>query len=183
MGWRYAVNGTGSYLTNKQILGLTDSWINSNSNLFINNILIHPLSVATTQGYSGSNAVDIVRGDGHTLILTSNKKVYAFGRTDITALGFNTGDNAGQTPYPVDKDVDEKYKQDNAKIISAGASHSAIITTEGVVLTFGDGSNGKLGNGSSGSIAKPVRVNQTAGYDETNAKYVSCGDQHTFAIT
>ena len=64
--------------------------------------------------------------------------------------------------------------------VSAGFRHSAIVTTEGKLLTFGCGDNGRLGHSNSLSCMKkvPEVVNGIK-----DAGQVACGFNHTICIS
>lgn len=60
-----------------------------------------------------------------------------------------------------------------------GPHHTAVITTEGVLYTFGDGAYGVLGNGNSNFTLSPHMV----GYFDEKVRQVDCGKNHTIALT
>ena len=67
----------------------------------------------------------------------------------------------------------------NWKQVSAGYSNTAAIKTDGTLWIWGNGDNGKLGNGvTTGNISTPV----TTFAGGTNWKQVSFGDSHCAAI-
>lgn len=66
--------------------------------------------------------------------------------------------------------------------MSAGFSHSAVITKCGSLYTFGCGKLGQLGNGSySKSAAMPTRV--ILPFADNFVVFVACGAQHTIVNT
>jgi hypothetical protein len=67
----------------------------------------------------------------------------------------------------------------NWKQVSAGDIHTGAIKTDGTLWTWGNGSNGRLGNGATtGNISTPV----TTFAGGNNWKQVSSGDAHTAAV-
>jgi len=67
----------------------------------------------------------------------------------------------------------------NWKQVSTGGQSCAAVKTDGTLWTWGNGSNGRLGNGvTTGSISTPV----TTFAGGNNWKQVSCGDIHVAAI-
>jgi alpha-tubulin suppressor-like RCC1 family protein len=68
--------------------------------------------------------------------------------------------------------------EDELYTLSAGGSHTAAIKTDGTLWTWGNGSNGRLGNNSITSIPTPV----TTFSGGTNWKQVIAGNAHTAAI-
>ena len=64
--------------------------------------------------------------------------------------------------------------------ISAGDMHTAVCTADGELYTFGAGYEGQCGHGSPNSEVVPRRVKALTG---ENVVGVSCGDEHTMALT
>ena len=60
---------------------------------------------------------------------------------------------------------------------SAGGTHSCAVVS-GVVMCWGDGANGRLGNGTTGQQVYPVSVTGIS----SGATYVSAGNSHTCAV-
>ena len=65
--------------------------------------------------------------------------------------------------------------------VSCGAFHTAVITSTGELLTFGIGHSGRLGHGEQTKKLVPRRV--TGALVGKRVVQVSCGDEHTAAIT
>ncbi|GFP99371.1 E3 ubiquitin-protein ligase herc2 [Phtheirospermum japonicum] len=68
----------------------------------------------------------------------------------------------------------------DAQHIACGSRHAVLITRQGQVFSWGDGSGGKLGHGSQADIPNPQLVNALA---ESNIVSVGCGEYHTCAVT
>ena len=66
----------------------------------------------------------------------------------------------------------------NWKQVSSGLSHTAAIKTDGTLWTWGNGTNGRLGNAVTTNASTPV----TTFAGGTNWKQVSAGNQYTVAI-
>ena len=66
----------------------------------------------------------------------------------------------------------------NWKQVSSGLSHTAAIKTDGTLWTWGNGTNGRLGNAVTTNASTPV----TTFAGGTNWKQVSAGGSHTAAI-
>ncbi|KAK1384548.1 PH, RCC1 and FYVE domains-containing protein 1 [Heracleum sosnowskyi] len=63
--------------------------------------------------------------------------------------------------------------------VSCGDWHTAILSTSGQLFTYGDGTFGVLGHGTTQSISEPKEVESLKGL---RVKSVSCGAWHTAAI-
>jgi len=67
-----------------------------------------------------------------------------------------------------------------SQMCACGESHSALLTQQGHVYTFGLGQFGVLGHGSEDKCSIPRRVERLAGQ---HVKSVACGWRHTAALT
>jgi alpha-tubulin suppressor-like RCC1 family protein len=118
---------------------------------------------------------DIACGATHMLALQSGGGVSSWGNNTNGQLG--TG-NTTQATSPVGvKEYDQYYNPppfSNAKALAAGASHSAILKSDGSVYTFGLNSSGQLGIGSTAQQTYAVRALSNAGIVD-----VACGANHT----
>ena len=114
-----------------------------------------------------SNVTAVASGGKHTCVLKSDTTVHCFGESGPW-IGNNS---SGITFQPL-------QVLTGAASITAGSSHSCATLTAGSVRCWGNGSNGRLGNGGSGSSSTPVQA-----LDATDpALAVSAGDSHTCAV-
>lgn len=75
--------------------------------------------------------VQVVAGGMHTVCLSESGNVYTFGCNDEGALGRDSSEEGSET-LPVKVDLEEKVIQ-----VSAGDSHSAALTENGIVYVWG----------------------------------------------
>ena len=136
-----------------------------NSSIIFNSTLLN-------SSYNG--ILDIACGTQHTLTLQNTGEVCSFGYNYTGQLGISSTSglafpNLTPTKLPNIR---------NAIQVSAGNSHSAILTSSGQVLTFGSNQRGQLGRtaNSGSAIANPI-PQAVAGI--SNAISVSCGLTHT----
>uniref|UniRef100_T1JES7 HECT-type E3 ubiquitin transferase n=1 Tax=Strigamia maritima TaxID=126957 RepID=T1JES7_STRMM len=111
--------------------------------------------------------------DGHTLALTADGEVYSWGDGDYGKLGHG---NSSTQKYP--KLIQGPLQGKVVKCISAGYRHSAAVTEDGELYTWGEGDYGRLGHGDSSSRNMPTCVK-----DISNVGQVVCGSSHTIAIS
>lgn len=64
--------------------------------------------------------------------------------------------------------------------ISCGSKHAVLVTKQGHMFSWGEGSGGKLGHGVEADVSTPKLVNALSGL---NIESVACGEYHTCAIT
>eukprot|EP00743_Colponemidia_sp_Colp-15_P009532 GILK01010428.1.p1 GENE.GILK01010428.1~~GILK01010428.1.p1 ORF type:complete len:501 (-),score=40.01 GILK01010428.1:120-1583(-) len=101
-------------------------------------------------------------------------EVYTWGRGEYGQLGH--GDRTSQhIPKLVDR------LQGRVVIhVSLGTSHSACLTDEGHVYTWGYGGDGRLGHGTEEDCLVPRQVTGLVG---VHVRQVVCGELHTAAVT
>ncbi|KAH7672795.1 Regulator of chromosome condensation 1/beta-lactamase-inhibitor protein II [Dioscorea alata] len=116
----------------------------------------------------------VATGLWHTLCISADGDVYAFGGNQFGQLGTGT-DQAETLPKLLDASCLENK---NAKIVSCGARHSAITTEEGDVFCWGWNKYGQLGLGDAIDRSLPIQV-QIDNYFPTN---ISCGWWHTLLL-
>ena len=136
-----------------------------------------PYGVTDASGYDSSNAIAVSCGGEHTAILLNTGKVVTFGRGDNGELG--NGNSNRSVPYGVMNT--SGYDSSNAVAVACGLQHTAILLNTGQVVTFGNGGNGRLGNGNS-NRSVPYGVTDASGYNSSNAVAISCGWQHTTVL-
>ncbi|KMZ57829.1 Regulator of chromosome condensation (RCC1) family with FYVEzinc finger domain [Zostera marina] len=78
-------------------------------------------------------------------------------------------------PRPLESNITS-----NLRYLSCGVRHSALVTSQGEIFTWGVESGGCLGHGVGTDIIKPRLVESSV---IGNAEYVSCGEFHTCAVT
>ncbi|ESN90894.1 hypothetical protein HELRODRAFT_90701 [Helobdella robusta] len=111
--------------------------------------------------------------DGHTLALSIDGTVYSWGDGNGGKLGH--GDNV--TVYSP-KLIAGPLLGKVVLCVSAGYRHSAVVTTDGELYTWGDGEHGKLGLGDVLHRNVPTLV-----HDVKLASQVCCGSSHTLALS
>ncbi len=124
---------------------------------------------------SGTKVTAIRAGCAHSLALTSTGSVLAWGDNRGGALGDGTTTDRS-------KPVKVKFaKGIKIKAISAGGDNFGLaLTVAGKVLAWGDNRFGQLGDGTTISRLKPVRVKLPGG---TVIKNIAGGGFHALAIS
>jgi len=104
---------------------------------------------------------EVACGLSHVLLLTRTGELYAFGRGDEGRLGLDS-ENSEFRPKKLcyfanekDERVDEKSRFVS---IACGRYHSAAVTEDGALYTWGSGKFGQLGLGSQSNQCVPRRV-------------------------
>ncbi|KAJ3666590.1 hypothetical protein Zmor_002027 [Zophobas morio] len=111
--------------------------------------------------------------DGHTLALAENGIVYSWGDGDYGKLGHG---NCATHKQP--ERVCGPFMGKTIKYINAGYRHSAAVTDDGKLYTWGEGDHGRLGHGDSNGRYIPTQV---AGLSDVGS--VACGSSHTLVVS
>ncbi|XP_047157011.1 ultraviolet-B receptor UVR8-like isoform X1 [Vigna umbellata] len=124
--------------------------------------------------FLGTRVKIIAAGLWHTLCVTINGQLYAFGGNQFGQLG--TGSDQPETsPRLLDA---SRFENRNSSIVSCGARHSAVLTADGHLFTWGWNKYGQLGLGDSADRNIPGQVS-IAGCRPRN---VACGWWHTLLL-
>eukprot|EP01130_Rhizamoeba_saxonica_P001629 TRINITY_DN11509_c0_g1_i1.p1 TRINITY_DN11509_c0_g1~~TRINITY_DN11509_c0_g1_i1.p1 ORF type:complete len:444 (+),score=122.86 TRINITY_DN11509_c0_g1_i1:26-1333(+) len=121
-------------------------------------------------GPNGEHPVKMIAcGSHHTLVLTREGELYAFGRNKYHQLGIGSDEMCVVEPTRVDLD--------DVASISAGEHHSAALTADGDLYTWGFNEYYQLGYKTEGDGLVPKKVNF-----KQNILAVSCGASHTALV-
>ncbi|XP_057694321.1 E3 ISG15--protein ligase HERC5-like isoform X2 [Corythoichthys intestinalis] len=123
---------------------------------------------------NGIPVTQISAGAAHVLFLTLSGLVYCCGANEHGQLGVNRIDDKGRFNIC----VVPALRLLSVSFIACGEAHTAVLTKEGKVYTFGEGAHGQLGHGSSANELMPKLVD---GITE-GASQVACGRSHTLVL-
>nr|XP_028585247.1 probable E3 ubiquitin-protein ligase HERC4 isoform X2 [Podarcis muralis] len=115
----------------------------------------------------------ITAGGAHSFVLTLSGAVFGWGRNKFGQLGLND-ENDRYVPNLL-----KSLRSQKIVYISCGEDHTAALTKEGGVFTFGAGGYGQLGHNSTGHEINPRKVFELMGSIVTQ---IACGRQHTSAF-
>ncbi|XP_040568701.2 LOW QUALITY PROTEIN: E3 ubiquitin-protein ligase HERC2-like [Lepeophtheirus salmonis] len=120
--------------------------------------------------------VAVHSGGKHAMALTVDGRVFSWGEGDDGKLG-----HCSRAPIPKPRLI-EALKSKRVRDIACGSSHSAAITSNGELYTWGCGEYGRLGHGDNITQMRPKQVKTLAG---KRVIQVACGsrDAQTLALT
>ncbi len=114
-----------------------------------------PANVTTTGALQGKLVAAVAAGAEHTLALTTEGKVYAWGLNTYGQLG-NNSTTASNVPVAVD--MMGALAGKTVVSIGTGDYHSFAVTNDGRVYAWGEGAFGKLGTGNTATVSTPAAV-------------------------
>ncbi|XP_062430207.1 E3 ISG15--protein ligase HERC5-like [Rhea pennata] len=122
------------------------------------------------EGLKGIALAQIAAGGAHSLVVSLSGAVYSWGKNDSGQLGLG---------HTQDRDCPSyigALHHWKTVFISCGADHTAVLSKDGLVCTFGAGEAGQLGHNSTRSEQTPRMVAELWG---ARVSQVACGRRHT----
>jgi len=116
-------------------------------------------------------------GGYHTLALTADRRVYAWGRGEFGQLGLGHDNNETEP-----KLIESLATAGRVTVLAAGENHSLACLDSGEVYSWGYGQQGQLGHGSSSNEKVPKLVSF---FTQRNVAVtqVAAGWRHSLALT
>ncbi|MFI8631293.1 RCC1 domain-containing protein [Microbacterium sp. NPDC077663] len=106
------------------------------------------------QHFGGQKVAALSAGSDHTVAVTTDGSVYAWGSNGSGQLGIGAAPRS-HTPAQVGR---ERFGGQGVKTIVAGDYHTAAIATDGSVYTWGWNGSGQLGDGTLNTSSTPVHL-------------------------
>nr|KAF6428370.1 RCC1 and BTB domain containing protein 2 [Rousettus aegyptiacus] len=124
---------------------------------------------------SNKQVIEVACGSYHSLVLTSDGEVFAWGYNNSGQIG--SGSTANQ---PIPRRVTACLQNKVVVNIACGQMCSVAVVDNGEVYVWGYNGNGQLGIGSNGNQSTPCRI---AALQGIRVQRVACGYAHTLVLT
>eukprot|EP00980_Cylindrotheca_fusiformis_P015257 scaffold4243_cov126-Cylindrotheca_fusiformis.AAC.3 len=121
----------------------------------------------------GVGVRQIACGSGHTVVLSTEGEVFTWGRGDDGRLGH--GDNGWKYVPRITQSLAGQVVTQ----VTCGSYHTAAVSGNGDLFTWGGGMYGKLGHGNEAGHSTPKRVEALTGLVVSQ---IACGSRHTTAV-
>uniref|UniRef100_A0A8B9L0Z0 HECT and RLD domain containing E3 ubiquitin protein ligase 3 n=1 Tax=Astyanax mexicanus TaxID=7994 RepID=A0A8B9L0Z0_ASTMX len=131
------------------------------------------LSPQPLKSLCGIPLAQISAGGDHSFALSLSGAVFGWGRNSAGQLGLNDEQDRA-VPCHI-----KFLRSQKVVYISCGDEHTAALTKDGGLFTFGNGSRGQLGHDSTNNEPLPRRVLELMG---TEVSQIVCGKHHTLAF-
>lgn len=147
--------------------------------------------VAEPLGLGGLTVKALAAGDNHAIAVCQNGKAWAWGSGECGQLGSGQAPEGGGGGACVPVSVRVPPTAAAVQSAACGRDHSAVLTSDGRVWTFGSSLHGQLGLGSVGEMSwTPAVVDALDGVGMmrmdgsfTGIASVACGAWHTVALS
>lgn len=137
------------------------------------NAVLLPSSITTN--LLGKKVVEVACGSHHSLALTSDGEVYAWGQNNCGQVG-----SGSTTNQPSPRKVTACISGRRTLVIACGQTSSMAVLDNGEVYGWGYNGNGQLGLGNNVNQTNPCRVTNLQGVVITQ---IVCGYAHTMALS
>jgi alpha-tubulin suppressor-like RCC1 family protein/ankyrin repeat protein len=139
-----------------------------------------PVAVVDSAGNPISGISSISAGDYHTLALTTDGKILAWGQNSRGQLGDGGNTSVKTAVYVKDANGDPL---EGISAISASRLHSMALKDDGTVLAWGYNVYGQLGNNSTVDSSIPVAVVDSSNTPISNIVAISSGYDYNMALS
>jgi uncharacterized repeat protein (TIGR02543 family) len=139
-----------------------------------------PTLIAFSGLQIGETIQSVSAGTSHSLALTTNGRVYAWGRNSNRELGDGTTINK---TIPTLISFPNFQSGETIQSVSAGSSHSLALTTHGNVFSWGKNDRFQIGDGTTINKAIPTLVSFNSLQNEETINNINAGHDYSLTVT
>lgn len=129
------------------------------------------------EALEGEGVCQLVGGEHHSLALTSEGAVFAFGRGDNSQLGLGDGEEQHLSPVKVQGLAGVPIRK-----LTCGSNQNFAVAKSGDLYAWGFGEMGQLGNGKAGDEPTPMLI-EPAELAGRAVLHATSGGQHSVLLT
>ena len=138
-----------------------------------------PVAVSAAGVLAGKTVVAMATGNYHSLALCSDGTLAAWGYNSSGQLGSNITD---YSTVPVAVNTAGVLSGKTVTAVSAGATHSLVLCSDGTLAAWGSNVYGQLGNDSTTNSFVPVTVNTSGVLSGKTVIALAAGENHCLAL-
>ncbi|MCC3153644.1 hypothetical protein Q3A66_12515 [Hymenobacter sp. BT770] len=139
-----------------------------------------PVAVKLPEEAAHATWKQVAAGTSHSLALTTDGHLYAWGNNTNGQLGQGTSLDYA---HPVEVPLPESARNTTWAQVAAGNDHTLALTADGRLFAWGNNQFGQLGDGSYATSREPEAVGQTQKLAALRWANVAAGRFHTLAVT
>jgi len=162
--------------------GTVAAWGYNRSDHFGNRSASHshvPIAISASGVLARKTVIAIAAGGYHSLALCYDGTIAAWGQNEFGQLG---NDSTAERIEPVAVNTDGVLAGKTVIAVSAGASYSLALCSDGTLAAWGQNCFGQLGNDSMANSHVPVAVDKTGVLASKTIMAISAGAYHCLAL-
>ncbi|XP_022087391.1 probable E3 ubiquitin-protein ligase HERC4 [Acanthaster planci] len=121
----------------------------------------------------GLPVMRVACGGAHSFVVSVSGTIFGWGRNHCGQLGINDTEDRSQPTLL------RSLRSQKVRYIACGMNHTAVLTADGGVFTFGSAADRQLGHSSVSNEINPRKVFELMGSEVTQ---IACGSCHTLAF-
>jgi alpha-tubulin suppressor-like RCC1 family protein len=138
-----------------------------------------PTAVNATGVLAGKSITSVSVGSNHTIALSSDGRIAAWGYNGFGQLGIGT---TGDSLVPVNVTTTGVLSGKTVIAVAAGQFHNLALCTDGTLAAWGYNFYGQLGNGLTSDSSTPAAVSKTGVLTGKTIIAIAAGTYHSFAL-
>ena len=148
---------------------------------FVASVLPSPLSDSPALASQAGAGEKVAVGQAHSLAVNSEGQVFAWGDNEYYGqLGDGTTDQR-TTPVPVTRSG--VLAGQRITSVAAGNRYSVALSSTGEIYTWGENTQGQLGDGTTTHRSVPVKLTRSEAIAGVSFSAISAGEDHTLALS